>query len=332
MNNIIHGLPNYGNTCFVNTIVQCLKNNPLVDWKICNGNLAKLMLTTDTDHVSFLRACRSEFKSQMRMSIQNDIQEFFLLLIDKMIEQEGKLVQKKLDKAVKAIHAVNAVKVQHKNITVDKIKQFKCSLEVEWWRENYKLYSPIVSCFRGQLVSQMKCSFCKHITHNTECFYNIDLDMNMNMNCLKIDDMMHNFFKDELITEWKCDKCKKNGGGHRTIKITRLPKTLVLTLKRFGSDAKQYVDITRQLTLTSDVHIFNEPVNYNLYAVGCHTGSRDNGHYYAMLLSLPSYANEINISKQGFLINDDHVTELKIELEDLSGTDPYMLFFVNANV
>lgn len=93
--------------------------------------------------------------------------------------------------------------------------------------------------FGGVLLSIIRCSFCHHVHGNFENFLDLSLSMRKNevyytgKDTIDIDDCIKEFFKDEFIDGYACQKCKKKGPTHRKFLIYKAPRILVIQLKRF---------------------------------------------------------------------------------------------------
>ena len=323
------GLPNFGNTCYINTVVQCLFNNPcfkLVGSRL-KSPLAKVLCAimrqyksrgvVDLDlFYSWFKVCKCELEKLMDVREQNDIQEFFLAIINKLIEQEGDSAQEQHEKA-KAFASLTKSKSNKKR---NKDDCFFADVEEAWWRDNNKAWSSLVPVFTGQNVSQIKCASCGYFVQNAELFTNIDVDIGGESD--DIVDMLSNFFAIDHVDGWKCDKCNSEQGGNHCVKITRMPKTLTITLKRFdpltGEKKNDAITIPKRFELPSETHVFSDDLTFTLFAIGCHQGNQFGGHYYAALLDIES--------DKWYIADDEAIAEMT-DKNCMAGNEPYMLFY-----
>ena len=92
--------------------------------------------------------------------------------------------------------------------------------------------------------------------------------------------------------EWFCPKCKTQQRAYKKIEIWKLPKILVLHLKRFqhGKYRRSKVDTNVKFPNTnldmsqyvaSNARQFNLDSTYKLYGVSQHMGGLGGGHYTA---------------------------------------------------
>lgn len=322
------GLPNLGNTCYVNTTLQCMFNNRMFKRIVLDKMGSKIksplgkslyvvLAKYDTGDLSLelftdcFEVWKDELKGLMNMDEQNDMQEFFLGLQNKLVEFEGVSAEKQLAATDQRLAKCGAF---------NKVDRFFLNLEKSWWRDNKKSWSPLVPIFTGQLVSQIKCVACGYMVQNPELFSNIDVDIKgSNGDLVKL---IADFFEIDHVDEWKCDKCS-GIGGNRVTKITRLPNTLVITLKRFdalGNKKRENVTIPHEITLPDNIHVFDGSRRYALYAMGCHQGNQHGGHYYAAVKN--------DEDDSWTVLNDELVRPNASRL--VAGHEPYMLFYEAA--
>ena len=105
---------------------------------------------------------------------------------------------------------------------------------------------------------------------------------------ISIDDCLQLFTKSEEINGIQCEKCKKKTLFKKTLEIERLPKYLVLVLKRFKYTLTNTIKIQNlinfpieELPLQNYVSQKNINYKYSLFGVINHIGSLEGGHYYS---------------------------------------------------
>lgn len=317
------GLPNFGNTCYVNTTIQCIFSLPCFKLSKPISELGcafkRLRARYKTGHVSvddmhdFLKMCKSELC--LNLDVQNDMQEFYLILVNKLIEKEGR----------DASENIALAEAHLKTCSVH--ERFLAKCRVAWWRDLKSTWSSMIPVLNGQVVSQTKCPLCGYIVHNPELFMNIDVDL-----CSDLIDAIKKFYSLDIVEDWKCDKCQVTCGAGRILKITNFPKILVITLKRFddmGNKKKDHVRIPRVLTMPEDTHVFENPQTYKLRAMGCHQGCQYGGHYYAAIMSDAADVNASEPREHVTIVNDEIVSRHAGHALHASH-EPYMLFYLKT--
>ncbi|KAK3107058.1 hypothetical protein FSP39_006027 [Pinctada imbricata] len=260
------GLRNLGNTCFMNSVLQCLSNTKyLLEYCLEDGfekdkntstssmrgslitAYAKLMKDMWSDKDSYVSP--NAFKTQIQRFAprfmgyaQQDSQEFLRYLLEGLHED------------------VNRVTSKPKPVSIDDDK-FSSDQEKakEYWRV-YLTYdnSYIVDLFVGQLRSTLKFD-CGHASTTFDPFWDLSLPIPKGRySDATIYKCINLFMKDEQLDHDElptCSKCKKRRACTKGFSIQRFPKVLVLHLKRFSQGrysqkVSTTVDFPQDLDLT----------------------------------------------------------------------------------
>ncbi|XP_041030305.1 ubiquitin carboxyl-terminal hydrolase 2-like isoform X2 [Carcharodon carcharias] len=329
------GLRNLGNTCFMNSILQCLSNTrELRDYCIQNtyrrdlNNRSRTNTALMEEFAKLLQALwtssnndpisPSEFKTQIQKYAprfvgynQQDAQEFLRFLLDGLHNE------------------VNRVSVRSK-ATADDLDHL---LDDEKGRRMWKKYleredSRIVDHFVGQLKSSLTCSECGYCSTVFDPFWDLSLPISKKgygevslMDCIRL------FTKEDVLDgdeKPTCYRCKARRKCTKKFTIQKFPKILVLHLKRFSearirtSKLSTFVNFPlkdldlREFSSESNVHAV-----YNLYAVSNHSGTTMGGHYTAYCKN-PQSAEWYNY-------NDSRVTPMSSS--QIRTSDAYVLFY-----
>ena len=147
-------------------------------------------------------------------------------------------------------------------------------------------------------------------------------DINKNNNDkISIYDCLKLFTKSEEIKDIQCEKCKKKTLFKKTLEIERLPKYLVIVLKRFKYMLTNTIKIQNlinfpleDLLLQDYVSQKNIKYKYNLFGVINHLGSLESGHYYSYF----------KINNKFIEFDDSQVNELRGGVET---NRAYMLIY-----
>ncbi|XP_067674267.1 ubiquitin carboxyl-terminal hydrolase 2-like [Haliotis asinina] len=334
------GLRNLGNTCFMNSVIQCLSNTrPLLEYCLKDDYLMDINTTTSSMKGAIMKAYvnimqsmwkdRSDtyispnaFKTQIQKFAprfmgyaQQDSQEFLRYLLEGLHED------------------VNKVTAKPKPIVLEDNKlERKSDSEKshEYWRAylNYD-NSKIVDIFVGQLKSELKFSQCGHRSVTFDPFWDLSLPIPKNRSEVSLDDCIRLFMKEEdLQDEPMCAKCKERRPCTKSFSIHKFPKILVLHLKRFSQEK-----FGRKLTTSVEYPTTRLELKdyaaergasnmvYNLYAVSNHSGGVHSGHYTAICRH--PYSGEWH------LYNDTRVSPARSN--QAVSSEGYLLFYEQAD-
>uniref|UniRef100_A0A3P8RZ80 ubiquitinyl hydrolase 1 n=1 Tax=Amphiprion percula TaxID=161767 RepID=A0A3P8RZ80_AMPPE len=299
------GLHNLGNTCFLNSTVQCLTYTP----PLANYLLSKehsrachqsgfCMICVMQNHiiqafantgnaikpVSFIRDLK-KIARHFRFGSQEDAHEFLRYTIDAM--QKACLNgYPKLDRQTQATTLVHQI-------------------------------------FGGYLRSRVKCSVCKSVSDTYDPYLDIAVEIRQAANIVRALEL---FVKPDVLSgenAYMCAKCKKKVPATKRFTVHRTSNVLTLSLKRFANFSggkitkdvgyPEFLNIRPYMSQSS-----GDPVMYGLYAVLVHSGySCHAGHYYC-------YVKASN--GQWYQMNDSmvHSSNIKVVLNQQA----YVLFYL----
>eukprot|EP00347_Sterkiella_histriomuscorum_P004870 403358774 len=274
------GLYNMGNTCFLNTAVQCLSSvQPLTDFFI--GNLHKKLLNTTNPMgtggdvtlryanlikdiwqgkeekiypAQFLKTL-SKHAPHLVCGQQQDAQEFLAYILDSLHEdlnRADKLTNMK-QKREKELSKKSS-KNEDEDSLLDKLLDTDPSEELqehqayESWKDHLlNNRSIIVDLFQGQLKSTLKCLVCNHMSIKFDSFMYLTIPIPQKMmSDPKLEECVEEFTKEEILdgqNKWKCPKCDKFQRATKKIDIWKLPSVLIINLKRFEFNQKKKAKI-----------------------------------------------------------------------------------------
>lgn len=329
------GLWNIGNTCFMNSVIQCLshtreltnylRKEPTTergtskDHKILAEytKLIKDMWSGNTRSVN-PSELKYAFSSKHRMysgSAQQDAQEFLRFFIDSLHCGLNTCVKRE---------------PMPKEIEDDDLpNRNKSAMMWDWYSrvEN----SVIKDLFVGMLRSTLRCSACNNASVTFDPFWDLSLPLPSTNSRGKLLDCMDEFVREEVmdgLDQVYCSKCKARRKCTKSMAIERFPKYLVIHLKRFSetrwsklTNVIEFPTGERELNLqqyASEDH--QGPVNYSLYGISNHMGSTAGGHYIAVC--------KHPISKEWNEFNDNFVSETSER--SLVTSSAYVLFYERA--
>lgn len=301
------GLQNMGNTCFLNSALQCLTYTPPFANYMLTREHSKIchepgfcMMCTMQNHIIQVSAnsgnvikpigVLNELKriaKHFRYGSQEDAHEFLRYTVDAM--QKSCLPGTKLDRQTQATTFIHQV-------------------------------------FGGYLRSRVKCLNCKAVSDTFDPFLDIPLEIKT---ALSVSKALEQFVKPETLdgeNAYKCTKCKKMVTASKRFTIHRNPNVLTLSLKRFANftggkitkDVKyyEYLDLRPYMSQSQ-----GESQGYGLYAVLVHSGfSCHAGHYFC-------YVKASN--GQWYQMNDSSVSVS--DIRSVLNQQAYVLFYIKTS-
>ncbi|KAH8314999.1 ubiquitin carboxyl-terminal hydrolase 8 isoform X1 [Drosophila kikkawai] len=324
------GLKNLGNTCYMNSILQCLSNTvQLTEYCISdkykdyisrsnsrtNGHvieevaaLIKELWNGQYKCVASrdLRYIVGQYQQIFRGFDQQDSHEFLTILMD-------------------WLHS------DLQTLRVARQRETMSASEKAWLEFTKAKESMILHLFYGQMKSTVKCVACHKESATYECFSNLSLELPPNSNVCQLSQCMDMYFSGERIHGWNCPNCKTKRDAIKKLDISKLPPVLVVHLKRFYADPSNscaYIKKQNYLRFPLENLEMNPyiaraesragtPKTYQLYAVSNHYGSMEGGHYTA-------FCKSANYGKW-FKFDDQIVTTL--DTSNVVSSAAYILFY-----
>uniref|UniRef100_A0A8C7JS84 Ubiquitin carboxyl-terminal hydrolase 8 n=1 Tax=Oncorhynchus kisutch TaxID=8019 RepID=A0A8C7JS84_ONCKI len=329
------GLRNLGNTCYMNSILQCLCNTPaMVDYFNKNlyqedinranilghrGEVAEEFGVIMKALWSGLYKCISprDFKvtiGKINESFsgqeQQDSQELLLFLMDGLHEDLNKAANRK-------------GYIEEENDDLDDQR----AADQAWTKHKLLNESVIVALFQGQFKSTVQCLTCHRKSRTFETFMYLTLPLASSNKC-SLQDCLKLFSKEEKMTDQNkvfCRHCKALRDSVKKLEIWKVPPIILVHLKRFSYEGRW----KQKLQTTVDFPLENLDLSqyvigprlglkrYNLFGVSNHYGGLDGGHYTA-------YCK--NAMKQRWYKFDDHEVS-EISTSTVKSSAAYIFFF-----
>eukprot|EP00934_Nitzschia_sp_Nitz4_P006668 Nitzschia sp. Nitz4//scaffold10_size219509//30208//31971//NITZ4_001402-RA/size219509-processed-gene-0.53-mRNA-1//1//CDS//3329532842//6658//frame0 len=332
------GIRNLGNTCFINSSLQCLSATiPLTDYFLgydyrseinkdnflgTGGKLAtayaELMKQMWLGSNSVVQPTNfkqqlSTFAPQFSGNYQHDAQELLAFLLDGIHEDLNR---------VKTRPYVEDRDCDGTRDDQDAIDSWK-----NYLKRNKSL---IVDLFQGQLRNTCQCLTCGHRNIRFEPFMYLSLPISEGAKSL--DECMDLYLEEEVLRgtdQWYCEKCKTHVDATKKTDLWILPPILIVHLKRFryneygkvGSKNDKAVsypvcqwDLKSRVRSTRGTY----PL-YDLYAVSNHMGGLGGGHYTALALN--------RFDDLWYEFNDSSYRTVDESLHKQQTTTAYVLFY-----
>jgi ubiquitin C-terminal hydrolase len=344
----LNGIRNLGNTCYLNSIIQCLSNIvPLTRYFLEREEF-------EEDMTNCLKRLKTKQSSPSKK--ENDVPGHFRVtvmwyhLLNKMWK-EHKVIEPIIFKRVfgeidprvsgfneqdsheillslmNILHDSTAVEVEMNITGILKTPQNELlRRSFESWKTSWSSqYSKIVELFGGQYYNTLKCPECNYISDKFENYFVLSLPILDT--CRTLYDCFHHFQRLEILdnnNKWKCDKCNEKVNGEMRTEIWRLPNILIIQLKRFQQSHHYHIKNDRLIDFTQDIDLSDycpttaeSHPRYTLISTIHHVGTMNGGHY---------YSNVRKLNGKWLNFNDDQV-RLMNNFNDINKKSAYLLIY-----
>ncbi|XP_049838752.1 ubiquitin carboxyl-terminal hydrolase 21-like isoform X2 [Schistocerca gregaria] len=295
------GLRNIGNTCFMNSVIQCLSNTkPLLEYLLNDGHLPDINTTVSGMKGALIKAFTTVIQELWHSdsngtvvnttALKSQIQRF----APRFMGYSQQDAQEFLRYLLEGLHEdVNRVTVKPKPILteIDETLSDQQKSAEAWKRYLRADDSKIVDIFVGQLKSTLRCTVCGHCSVTFDPFWDLSLPIPVRTGQVRLQQCLDSFTREEVLDgdeKPTCSKCQMRRKCTKSFTIQKFPKILVLHLKRFSPTERfrGKLNVTVDFPLTGlDLSAYaanrGQGCTYNLYGVANHSGTTYSGHYTA---------------------------------------------------
>jgi ubiquitin C-terminal hydrolase len=330
----IVGFRNLGNTCFMNSILQCLVRLPV---------LRDSILDIERSDICSISKLRGGFAMAFKNFVQEIISSnnFNVISPYEVKSQIGNYARQyrgyeQQDAAEFLRHFLEALnidlnriseKTSYQEMTGNNTEDIK-TIADRWWKYSLSRDNSIVTdIFQGQFASVITCKKCGYDSVSCDSFLSINLPSSESYaRPTTLDRCLESYFKEaQLPSSYKCEKCKVKGYCNQKISLFRFPKVLVFQLKRFLVDGFRKERLNTEISFPEDLDLKSYKHDksdympkYSLTGISHHMGSLMFGHY----------IGECRENRRWYCFDDSRITSI---ITPCRSTSAYILFYIASS-
>lgn len=332
---MLEGLQNLGNTCSVNTLIQCIGHcDHLRAWLLSvngdgdtnrAGEGGKPLLSRELARITremwmekkslapwlFLKTLFASLEGMVQRGEQMDLSELWMLLVDRINEEIG---TRKEDALIEGgVGDAGGVGGGGAGGGAG-AEEFTRA----WKVHNERCMSPWLQEVQGWTQTQIACHRCGKSARLYEPFCFLGLDIHESTGDMS--QMFKRMFQEEQIGERECDHCKSRAAATKNTNICMYPRVLVCCFKRFAMTPHGTAHkCSDAIQIPLHIRFSHVAGTYSLQSIGNHLGSLQGGHYYAIAK---------NPDGRWAMYDDISITEVPdITTVIKNNRDAYMLFY-----
>jgi ubiquitin carboxyl-terminal hydrolase 8 len=297
------GLQNRGNTCYLNTSIQCISHIiPLVDYFLTNNYVPDLnsrfqeLKSSKINEIIFTKEFAKLVKALWNSDSQIEpktIHELIQKYDDRFLGYEQQDSQESLSLILDYLHEglKYDVAINYSGTVENELDEIMVESIKNWKKELNEKYSIIADLFFGQFINKvisLEESNKDQMVSKTFELFNI---LNVPIYGKTLYDSLAKYFeKETLESKYYVEKTKSYIDAYRQIKLMKVPKFIIIVLKRYKNQTGNLLKSNNIITFPiDDLDLTSYSEGYDgidcrlkLISVGCHRGSLNGGHYFAI--------------------------------------------------
>ncbi|ERN18690.1 ubiquitin carboxyl-terminal hydrolase 23 isoform X2 [Amborella trichopoda] len=302
------GLANLGNTCFLNSVLQCLTyTEPLAAYLQSGKHKSSCHMAGFCAMCAIQNHVMSALRSSGKILSPNHLVRNLRCISRNFRNSRQEDAHE---------YMVNLMECMH-----------KCCLPSGVLSESPGAYekSLVHKIFGGRLQSQVKCTQCSHESNTFDPFLDLSLEIVKADSVRKA--LAHFTAREQLDggeKQYQCDRCNKKVRAFKQLTIHKAPYVLTIHLKRFSPDGMGG-KIDKMVQFGSNLELkpfvsgqYDVDLRYTLYGVLVHAGwSTHSGHYYCFIRTSSGIWHALDDNRV-YQVSEKFVLQQKA----------YMLFYV----
>lgn len=263
---------NIGNSCYLNSALQCLFRLPLLNESLDNRSF--ILDASKPAHVFY-----KEYDDLRRMALGHDRCMISPALFRHALQLYAKhkknsdftgLTQNDAAECIQfVLHGLHEAMAREEDFSLIPIENEDEKRCVEMLQLHFKKdFSDIIHHFYGFQLSTIE----KNVT--AESF--LTLNLPIPNHAVTLIDCLHAYMSDETIEGWHNEATGEKVTATKTLRLYRVPALLFVCLKRFSADGRKndrHVEVPLEMELKG--------IRYALQCVCYHQGGVNSGHYTA---------------------------------------------------
>ena len=289
---ICKGLKNLGNSCYFNSVVQCLYHCPI-----------------------FRGAIELVAPEALTVVVVNQLQMLF-----RDMAGVGSFPYITPIKCLTA--AMNIAECKRAGMIVNGPQQDVAEFLGHLLEHFHQKFRPLSDIFEGQFVSTHTCHHCAYSYPTTQPFklYTLQMDVPTTLEIQTFDlyKLMDHFHRETILSDYCCTQCGTQNSTEKKITTIALPRLLVIHLSRFRGLQKidKYVRFPAQASIKYNIDGDEYYTQYRIMGIVVHIGSSiAGGHYVAYVRAVENW----------FKMNDHIVSAVR--WQTVRRKKAYLLFY-----